>query len=71
MNAHVQADELEEIEHLVRNIEALKKKSFEFSSESSSVVLLPRVLLGRYIFSKKLNSGCFGTIYNVVDASKK
>jgi hypothetical protein len=55
---------------MIKNFEALKKKSFGFSADSK-YYNLPTVLLDRYIFNERLNFGCFGTIFNVLDSKTK
>jgi len=51
---------------LLRNKEAFKGTFFEYEFDGISYKL-PKLLNDRYIFSNKIGSGSFGTVYEVYD----
>ena len=51
---------------LLENKEAFKGTFFEYEFDKI-VYKLPKLLLDRYIFSTKIGSGSFGTVFDVYD----
>ena len=55
---------------LLKNKEAFKGTFFEYEFDGI-VYKLPKMLLDRYIFSTKVGSGSFGTVFDVYDTQEK
>ena len=52
---------------LLKNLDALRGTFFEYWFNGDTHQL-PRVLMERFVFSKKLNSGCFGSLFEIYDS---
>ncbi len=52
--------------NLLKNIDAFLGTYFEYKF-GSNVYRLPKVLVNRYVLSKELNHGCFGSVFDVYD----
>jgi hypothetical protein len=55
---------------LLKNKEAFRNTFFEYEFDGI-VYKLPKLLHDRYIFSAKIGSGSFGTVYDVYDTDEK